>query len=353
MTKCSGGAYSFFVRLGESRYELFHLLLEDGDAIYPVVDRSSHRIWVCGPDSRRAGQNWLIDGRDDEMPCGTSFLVHFRWVDGRKLVHWERWEEVLTIAPQVAYGLRKYSVVGSWSSWSPEDLAACDLAGHWEGTFRIGICGQEEFHFVRDRDTTQAIYPAQAAGASTSVRACGPDNQRGHKHWLLKGRPGETVTLRLSVVDAHVTVCATAASFGLRVWESREGWARHSYFLEGDFGDGECRRCLALVADPFAPGTFCATDALRVSPCDSFEARFRVLVEGDVRQAYYPEAADANSGCSIVRGPDDKGGARYFLMRKRSLLSHEVLHFDVTLDLLALDHRKLITWSLRIGGLQK
>lgn len=77
-----------------------------------------------------------------------------------------------------------------------------------------------------------------------------------------------------------------------------------------------------------------------------FTARFRVLVDGDAEQAFYPEAPNAIPGESIVRGPDRGCGGLdgpHFYVRARQRSPSAC--FQVSLNLTAEDTRTIVSWS--------
>ncbi|CAE8629658.1 unnamed protein product [Polarella glacialis] len=198
-------AFSAQIVLGEGRYELFELCINRSQelAIYPTIDRASQILCVEGPDANGRGRRWLIDGRDAQVPAGTVFHVTFKWGQDRKELSWNQVSE--TRLGMALPHRHTYYVVGSFSH--PERrLTALSLADDgsdsWEGAFRIGPKGHEEFQFLRDGDLQQAVYPAMPKAASGNDSASwttlaslarGPDELGKNRHFLVRGVPGEQV----------------------------------------------------------------------------------------------------------------------------------------------------------------
>ncbi|CAE8600992.1 unnamed protein product [Polarella glacialis] len=357
MERNGAGMFSAQIVLGEGRYELFELCINRSQelAIYPTIDRASQILCVEGPDANGRGRRWLIDGRDAQVPAGTVFHVTFDWGQDRKELSWNQVSE--TRLGMALPHRHTYYVVGSFSH--PERrLTALSLADDgsdsWEGAFRIGPKGHEEFQFLRDGDLQQAVYPAMPKAASGNDSASwttlaslarGPDELGKNRHFLVQGVPGEQVRLRLSVVDAEVLVTATsAASAGPpREWRSLSGWARHQYSVVGSSNDG---LHIPMVMDPSRPGVFTSVVTMRevfseeqAAFCDTFQ----VAVDYDKRLVFYPEVPGSSSGEAIVLRPDAKavGSEHVFVVRSRT----PGRTFQVTLDLTAEDRRQTVSWA--------
>eukprot|EP00928_Gymnodinium_smaydae_P013579 TRINITY_DN14948_c0_g1_i1.p1 TRINITY_DN14948_c0_g1~~TRINITY_DN14948_c0_g1_i1.p1 ORF type:complete len:1433 (+),score=263.14 TRINITY_DN14948_c0_g1_i1:457-4755(+) len=373
------GSWSITMRLGEGRYELFHIRacsaraqLGNGDRcreLYPVVDLASQRIHVVGPDEQRCGRNWLLDGRDTEVPEGTPYEIRlFRYRGGRWRVEWSPYfnDAALSADSGSEAFPRRYVVCGTWNGWAKQDMTPSSADSHeWRSHFRIGLTGREEFHLLRDGDSKQAVYPAVPIGSADGVRwhtgdcfrACGPDGFGAGRHFEITGSPGEFVRLSLSIRDAQVVVSAQHEAGAEKVWRSLSGWARHMYHVAYSLDDAAAdvqtsvakATAAPMALEPMeavAPGRFRASIKLGGGGRCEMALRFRILVEGNLKQAFYPEAADAGSGRSIVCGPDGGGRRSCFLAPLRAARRDcaEGTVLEVTLDLLQEDLRRTVTW---------
>uniref|UniRef100_A0A7S1W791 Uncharacterized protein n=1 Tax=Alexandrium catenella TaxID=2925 RepID=A0A7S1W791_ALECA len=340
------GWYNALIVLGETRYELFSICL-NGDRrqeLYPAVNNAAEITWICGPDGQRKGRHWMIDGRDEEVPAGTPFRIRFKWGRDRKLLIWDRAPS--DVAKKVPIYQHTYSIVGSWTSWAPQDMVQVpDDDGTWECKLRIGLSGVEDFQFIRDRDFKQAIYPARPHTTKMSIPVRGPDELGHGKNWRVRGPSGDNVKVRLRVVDAQITVTLMSDTKGTKVWQSEQGWSRREYFLTGSFNGW---LSTAMTMDPVRPGIFKAVGTV-ADKFDVFQtgylAEFQILIDEDNERAYYPDVNGAGSGECIVRGPDGEGAGKYFLVRTSCMPSRA---FEVALDLTAIDRRKTVTWTLVI-----
>jgi hypothetical protein len=280
---------------------------------------------------------WTIDGRDMEVPAGTVYQVHFKWNLARHEVYWEEVSAgSATLALQYEH---QYYLTSTSTQFRPVSM----LKGEddtWQATLRIGAKGKEEFQILRDKDPEQAIYPAKSKGEAP---ACGPDNLSGDKFFVVKGAPGESVALSFKIVDGHISVQA-----GSRSWESLEGWERHRYYAIGSFNDGIE---VPMEMDPLKPGVFTcrikSSDEWSVE-ANSFLDVFQILIDRDLKCAYYPDETMARSADVVVRGPDANAEGRTFAIRS----SEPDTPIDITLDLTAEDFRKRVSFGLAMEAVK-
>ena len=214
-----GESWSCMVVLGETRCERFQLcLLQNPElAIYPYVSNGSMATRVVGPHGEGKGKYWIIDGRDDEVPAGTPFRILLEW--GLRLrVSWQRADKMLASGALVPKFIgskprHRYFVVGSWTSWNCLEMQnSSTKEGTYETTVRIGMSRSESFYFVRDQDQEQVIYPAKPAldAGAVDIPVRGPDAFGNGKSWRITGKYGESVRLRVEIVDALVQVSAAS-----------------------------------------------------------------------------------------------------------------------------------------------
>mmetsp|Transcript_69843 Transcript_69843/g.227235 ORF Transcript_69843/g.227235 Transcript_69843/m.227235 type:complete len:1269 (+) Transcript_69843:98-3904(+) len=330
------GSYTFLVPLGETRCERFQLRVnKDPDkAIFPVAPNGTMRTRVVGPDASGDGMYWLLDVRDDEVPAGTVYRVTLQWGESPSV----RWERTVAEAPPAWASLFRhgYAVCGSWTSWMPEPLLegpTLEGTGVWTTKLRMGLSGVEGFYLLRDYDEEQSIYPMRDGGEQ-GAPACGPDEYRNEKRWLLRGDPGEVVNVSLQVSDAHVTVTATSASASSRALifaHSVEGPCRHSYNVVGTFTGGRYQQ---MLADDRLPGVFRLCGVVG----NSGQETFRIALDGDSGLVFCPETAGSYPGESIVRGPAEADEDSVFSLF--ALTPHA--EFEIVLDLHAADRRKVV-----------
>ena len=213
-----GDSWSCMVVLGETRVERFQLcLMQNPDlTIYPYVKNGSMTTRVVGPHGEGKGKFWIIDGRDDEVPAGTPFRITLEW--GLRLrVSWQRADAMLTGAsvPKLI-GLKprhRYFVVSSWTSWNFLEMQSSGVKeGAFEVTVRIGMSRSESFYFVRDQDEEQVIYPAKPAldAGATGIPVRGPDAFGNGKCWRITGKHGESVRIRIEILDALIKLSVSS-----------------------------------------------------------------------------------------------------------------------------------------------
>jgi 3-oxoacyl-(acyl-carrier-protein) synthase len=336
MDKQEDGTYLATMILGETRCETFDICFDkQKDTVaYPAVDMAGQKIWIEGPNELGEGKKWAIDGRDMEVPAGTVYQIRFKFNKEKMEV---TWEEASKDSAELALTYEHtYYVCGGFSKHKFTPLEGDE--GVWKGSFKIGSQGREEFYFSRDKDLKQLVYPAQSKKGGVPCR--GPDNCGAGKYFVVKGRPGEEVTVTLKVADAKVAVSATTESKGTTTWTSQEGWDRHTYTVVGSYNTAP----IAMTMDPMKPGVFKCKTSVGFDFVDDFRGFaevFQVCVDQGSKATFYPEDNLAGPAEMVVFGPNDKGEDKRFLAR--SLIPGAA--FEVVLDLTAEDKRQIVTWT--------
>lgn len=351
MERASGGRHVAHVVLGETRCEHFRLCLNESRELelYPTVDHAPQHIWIEGPDSKAAGRSWCLDGRDKQVPAGTLFEVRLLWRSGRCSLEWRP----CAAAPQPLRApefQHSYSLLGTFTTESFSEMLP-DGEGGWQGSFRIGASGSEEFQIARDNDWRQIIYPARPQTLRTGVPVRGPDHLHGGKAWLVQGRSNDLVTVRLGVQDAHMELAVVrnlpdAAAFcdpsfkGCKRWRSAEGWDRHEYSVLASWMDGVP---VSMAFDEDAQ-VFRAFGKVRSSSLDRsgvYVEAFQIVVDEDLSQSVYPQTDGADSGESIVLGPGGNVDARSWTVTS----GMPDVRFGICYDPHNIDRRKVVTWN--------
>mmetsp|Transcript_33691 Transcript_33691/g.96770 ORF Transcript_33691/g.96770 Transcript_33691/m.96770 type:complete len:1254 (+) Transcript_33691:86-3847(+) len=326
------GVYSIVVALGETRHERFHFRVAKDAArsIFPVAKNGSMHTRVVGPDVPAEGHNWVIDGRDDQLPAGTPFRVFLQW--GKRPV--VRWEQVASDAPEWSLDLRHtYAVQGSWTAWQSEpmfDASTPSSPNLWQTRLRIGLTGVESFRFVRDEDPEQLIYPLRNGGGQ-GVPACGPDDFCCGRSWSIRGRPGEIISLALQVVDAHVAVSIERPGHAALLLRSIEGPRRHVFHIAGSF---TAMAHEEMEVDDDRPGVY----RYRGQVGPTGQEHFTIAVDGNSGLRLYPEVAGSYPGESFVRGPGKVADDQVFTVF--ALIPGA--EFEIIVDRHAADKRKVV-----------
>lgn len=342
MERLDDGSYISTMVMGDARCERFFICLAETKELrlYPAIDKATSRIHVLGPSDQADGRQWLIDGRDEEIPAGTCFQIHLFWSRERKNVWWEE------VGPKHASKAVRfdhhYSVVGSWTSQVCDDMCKDpEEDGVFSYNFRLGYRGEEVFQFCRDGDKRQMIYPSVNNAVKTDIPVRGPDDLGANKYWLVQGLVGEVVQLRLEVDDGKVVVSVVSDTKGEKVYESREGKERHDYCLGGSFNNWEWE---PMVADESRFGVYHGTMTLGETYSHDDHAYvdfFNIALDGDGDCIFHPEVSYTGCGQSIVAGPDLREDCPWMVKGYQS--GQQV---NVVLDLNAVDRRKIVTWTL-------
>jgi len=330
------GVYEGVIRLGDTRCEQFRVLLDTDTnlSMYPCVAKAGKEARILGPDNEFKGLYWQINGDDDDMPEGTVYRVLFKWLsdgEGWKSISWEPTEELMPNLEVHGGFSHTYSVVGSWTGWKISSMAKHPLdPSLWEVQVRIGRKGEEEFRFVRDGDTDQAIYPMEARASATSIPAMGPDAAAEGRAWLLTGPVGSTVSLRLRVADGKVSVTA-ATPDGEKTWES----SRMQHYLVGSWLGDEVG-----LMEMDRPGVW--KFGCVVGP--ECREQFQIVVDQDPAKRIYPVFPDAPPGTALHSGPDAGGEELFWEVSGRPGQEFEII-FNTSAE----DRRKTVT-CVPVGG---
>nr|AQS99316.1 type I polyketide synthase [Gambierdiscus polynesiensis] len=333
--------WTFQAVIGEARYERFQFRVNNNNyqALYPCVANGNLRARCMGPDDQGENLYWLLDGRDSKTPAGSVYQISLTWGNPPK-VRWELLEDIPT--PDTFKSMRHaYYVVGSWTGSRFEvmrNVSTAESRNTWEARVRIGMTGMEWFRFALDGDSQQILYPAKT-GCSEETPVCGPDDMCGDKNWRLGGKTGEVVTLRLQVVDAHITVTILSNSMGTRTMQSVEGPKRHTYYVSGTLNNWSFSE---MTYDEETSSTFRFKGAVG----DTCQEYFYIAAEADTNLAFFPEADGAYPGDSIVAGPEPAEEGRVFFLFSLK----PGAEFEISFDRSALDRRKVVEvkWSDRV-----
>jgi len=340
-----GQSWTAWVMLGETRYERFQFQFTDKPevAIYPYVRNGTMMTRVVGPvsDSSSKGKYWLLDGRDDDVPAGTPFRITLEW--GMRLqVKWERADRILASGglPITLLGSKprhRYFIAGSWTSWNALEMQKTGKEGTFEIIIRIGMSRSESFHFLRDQDSEQMIYPAKPAldAGAAEIPVRGPDGLCNGKSWRVTGKYGESVRITLEIVDALVQVSVGSLLRPNSGWTACgvTGPARHSYWVLGSFNGWNPEQMLPGER----PGLFILRGVANGSrPQDQ---RFTIMVDEDPDLVLYPDAPGSiPPGVTMVKGPGRVEDDRDFSLN----CLKDGAEFEIVLDLHARDKRKVV-----------
>jgi polyketide synthase-associated protein len=212
MEKEEEGIYGFTVTLGVNCFERFHIVMDGkrSKVLHPGTELAPQNVPVLGPDTGAdaEGFGWIIDGRagpmavaapkqsslalpinDEELAemqspelwyvepppgqedgCATPgdrYRVRLRVAGQWRTVDWQKVEP----DPDFSYtDGGSYSVAGSWSDWSFEEMKSSG-----NGVYTLDVKTGGSFVIVRDEDWNQVFCPAwDDTGTDTQVE--GPDS---------------------------------------------------------------------------------------------------------------------------------------------------------------------------------
>jgi len=333
---------------------------------------------AIGPDRRGKAASWLIDGMLEGTGAASTYVVKLEWG-----FTWERGEfRIVTWRPgsmdvprfrRPATFNHSYAIVGTWTAWKCQDMVRSqEEDGLWITSVRLGLAGQEEFQFLRDRDWNQVIHPAASRVTSPDVAVRGPDNQGHNRNWLLQGRSNDVVTIQLRVMDGEITVTIRSDDHGTKTWQSAPAslTAEEPIFLiSGSWNSWRLemmKKAHCLAASEALEDTQEAADQVifqfdLILGTDGV-AEFQIAVDDwggehqslgpaqwrlpildpslkEAQRRLYPNRPKAGLGDAHVCGPDNRGHGLNW-----AILGDPGQHFRVTLDP-SEEGQKVVWWT--------
>lgn len=326
----------FHFRLGETLMERFYYTVEKNSnfSVVPVCKRAGMEIRCEGPKVFE-GNTWLIDARDERWPEGSLIQITFKQLaDGSRKVTWQRLHD----PPQQGPCRHKYFVSGTWTAGQMVPMT--EIIGQKKHVFEysmpVGVRGLEAFQLARDADPDQMIYPATPKVQRPDTPVRGPDHLGTDKYWVVQGKQGEELKVRIEVLEGQILVQAGTYSWGARRWQSVLGRARKCFFVRGSW----LQVALPMEPEPERRDVYWFHMTME-NPTEEFQ----VLVDEDPRVAYYPEAGGFPSGSVFVAGPDGEADGRHFQLEGDPGSTIEIM-----LDLSCEDKRWIVSWRPLVDG---
>jgi len=190
------------------------------------------------------------------------------------------------------------------------------------------------FHFERNGDPMEAIYPARDKTRLTSTPIRGPDDLGEGKNWQVCGETGEVISIILEVCKGQIKVTIMAATRGKKVWSSPENPSFRDYYMIGSLTGGEC---VPMYSDDACPGIFRA----QITIGHEHLTQFHILVDENSSQALYPEMPVHCCGVCPIIGPD-----RYCEGHEWVIEEEVGSMVEIVLDLTKHDKRQVLMWQV-------
>jgi polyketide synthase-associated protein len=328
-------AWAYALAIGDTCCEQFKIICNkfDDAKVFPVSKMASSDDRVLGPGTAPEINNWLIDARKDGYPAGTAYMIYFSWNEQEKKrkVWWEKCADergFQMVASQPKF-VHRYLILGSWNGFAPARLDPVPgEPGFYQTTVRIGLTGHEEFHFVRDGDTRQIIYPATKKALRPTVPVRGPDIYGEGKYWSLVGTTGDLFTVQFQVLEGQITVTTSSPAYGTRTFRSS---AEKSFYVTRQNYNWGYEQMNTKDGSIY-------TLQITLSS-DGFEA-FQIAEDMNSCLAIYPEMPMAGNMMSQVCGPDAKGDGLHW-----ALVGAPGSTVEITLDFNQTDKAAMVTWE--------
>jgi polyketide synthase-associated protein len=338
MVQVDDRTYECYVAIGQSLQERFHLVVDGrrDEIFYPAQNGSASSVpgsvRIVGPDAEGKQKHWLVDGRSEKVLAGSVFKITFEWGERLRTIQWAKTDE----APDdmiLGSGARHTCfIVGSWNDGKVQQMTP--LVGEEEAyaiTFTLPATKRAKFHFVRDRDSAQGIYPASDNAEDSAIPIKGPSARGMGRNFMIRGEPKESVTLRLSISNGHINLNGESSTGQTWSWESTDDLST-KYQVCGSFNDWGLS---PMVPDGERPGVF----RYRFFP-QNVPEEFQIVVDGEQKWTVHPTAPDAELGEGLVSGPDDAGEGLHWIIREVSFDELEIV-----IDWNQLDRRRIVSWG--------
>lgn len=210
------GVYGYTVTLGDNGWEQFQILLDGSfkSVVHPPSPKAPKQAEVMGPDDNAEGCTWMIDGRCDLFSVqdgddaeasskivsvgsadmgkpGDRYRVQLRIHGKWRQVTWtkqvESADDTLATVP-----IGNYYIYSNWNSWTLEKMAEDSAV---KGLFYAEVKflkDRGEFQIIRNRDSSQTLYPGYQYASSGSDREVqGPDEWGQDKCWFIDAKAGD------------------------------------------------------------------------------------------------------------------------------------------------------------------
>jgi hypothetical protein len=327
--------YQCGFRIGETLTEDFCIYVDNytNVMIFPAAQGAGQNAVVLGPGTAPQDYNWRVDGRADGVQAGTVYVVSF-WFEPatyQKRVSWEPVTDKLEFPWPLHSFTHHLCVKATWTGWFCQDMRYIGN-GCYETSCRIGEDGKEAFHFLRDRDESQLIYPSQTTGRNTNVPIRGPDWNGKGKHWTFAGETGDLVTLRLTIIDGRITVSQQREGRAELTWGSAQ---ERRFYVTDYYGQ-------SAQMKPSAENPQVQQVSLIIALGEDEGYYFKILVDKDPDQAIYPEMNGAQlSGLTSSVGPDKFGEEAFWVIPEQPGSKVQISY-----DPSQADPRQVVTWSV-------
>mmetsp|Transcript_141894 Transcript_141894/g.441134 ORF Transcript_141894/g.441134 Transcript_141894/m.441134 type:complete len:1193 (-) Transcript_141894:145-3723(-) len=227
----------------------------------------------------------------------------------------------------------RLSVVGSWDAWSDAVEMEALAEGEYAATVALGGSRCERFRILLNGDRRQSIYPATEL-ADDSQDICGPDWDAGDKAWLLDGRgDGTAVAGAVYRIKLEWGFSWDLGEHKRVTWERVEDEAEaeppqvdcrafhRKYYVAGSWTAGKCKQ---MEQSPDDDGVYRASVRVGLTG----QEWFQILGDKDKAQVYHPAIAGAIRTNVPVRGPDNQGEGKYWVIQG-STGEHVAIEFQI------------------------
>jgi len=209
-------------------------------------------------------------------------------------------------------------IMGTWDAWSEMVEMKSETAGEWTATVVLGDVQRERFRIVVNGEARQGFYPV-VDKADQQADVQGPDWEGQGRSWLIDGRVDGGVPGTVYRIAFSWAYSLDTGELRRVTWEklSDAGGSppladgrvyEHAYSVAGSWTAWTCCKMERVSAEAGAYET-----TVRIGATGQEE--FHLVRDGDWTQVIHPATARAVKAKIPVRGPDDEGAGKAWLVR--------------------------------------
>lgn len=332
------GSFIGEIRIGDAGFEQFHLVLDEdrSKSIVPVVGKAGPHSRIVGPLDAWKTQNWLVDGRADGAVVGTVYEVRLKWDEDGRSISWRRLARRARLPGRVPGIDVGYAVVGSFTDSKPASMTRCSEGQNcWEFYAEVGDRPVDVFHFIKDNDIDQMIYPLEDTSEDTSIAVCGPGPADTERGWQVSSPVRALLHLKLRLAYGSIVVEERIGSALAMAWRSDARSSSDSLQLVGSFSGWTLDGAVDLLPMDGSSSSGRLAAMLEIGPLGHEE--FQIVINRNWTQTLYPSSPGV-PGRGLLCGPGAADPAQHW-----EVVGYPGQVAEVVYDESADDHLHIVT----------
>mmetsp|Transcript_57890 Transcript_57890/g.148909 ORF Transcript_57890/g.148909 Transcript_57890/m.148909 type:complete len:1227 (-) Transcript_57890:138-3818(-) len=264
------------------------------------MGRMCWRCRVAIPSYAPKEQHYCTLVRDefsDYEYCSDCYSGDFRYGEPiEDLIPWEASHRV--------------SVLGTWNAWTEVEEMEQTRDGVYVCGITLGETRCESFQLIINENPENTLYPC-CEKSNQSSRIVGPDGDGKGKNWVIDGKadmapPGTVYQVTFEWgAKKQIRWEVAGGSLPMAIVDSE---FKHRYYACGSWNRWQLQEMASI---PDEPGAFSTTFVMGLSGREEFQC----IRDRDWTQVFYPSIRGAEETSVPIRGPDDCGSGKNWLVR--------------------------------------